>query len=227
MNRRALLAAVPLLAAMPARVLASAPEIWDRQYDVVVLGSGGAGLAAALSAAARGLTVAVFEKNARIGGDTLNSSGFFNAAGLSGTKDKPIDHAREMIELGEGLNDPELVRIFTENCPGTFKWLQSLGMQFEDKPYKIYGTKEFRSYRPNRPRGTGYIHALGEASLSFTSLAHISEMTAETLGDTELLNVRTSGIGLLSSNCSTTSVGESPRYGRRPHNISKRIMPRL
>ena len=165
MKRRALLAAMPLLVAMPVRVLASAPEIWDRQYDVVVLGSGGAGLAAALSAAARGLTVAVFEKNARIGGDTLNSSGFFNAAGLSGTKDKPIDHAREMIELGEGLNDPELVRTFTENCPGTFKWLQSLGMQFEDKPYKIYGTKEFRSYRPNRPRGTGYIHALGEASL--------------------------------------------------------------
>jgi hypothetical protein len=38
MNRRALLAAMPLLGAMPVRVLASAPEIWDRQYDVVLLG---------------------------------------------------------------------------------------------------------------------------------------------------------------------------------------------
>jgi len=155
-----------LLAFSPAVVFSEpAPEQWERQYDVVVLGAGGAGLAAALTAAGRGLSVAVYEKAEIIGGDTLNSSGFFNAAGLGTVPDSPESHAAEMITLGKGLNDPELVRVFTEQCPETFRWLQGLGMQFESKPYKIYGTKQYRSYRPHRPRGTGYIHVLGEACL--------------------------------------------------------------
>ena len=166
MRRRTLIKAISLIALSPVTAISEpAPERWDRQYDVVVLGAGGAGLSAALTAAGRGLSVAVYEKAESIGGDTLSSSGFFNAAGLGGVPDSPQDHAAEMLALGRGLNDPELVRVFTERCPETIRWLQSLGMQFESTPYKIYGTKQYRSYRPHRPRGTGYIHVLGEACL--------------------------------------------------------------
>ena len=165
-QRRTLIKAIPALALSPALAFAE-PSIqqWDRQFDVVVLGAGGAGLAAALTAAGRGLSVVVYEKADNIGGDTLNSSGFFNAAGLGKVADAPKNHAEEMLALGGGLNDPELVRTFTERCPEALRWLESLGMQFESKPYKIYGTRQYRSYRPHRPRGTGYIHVLGEACL--------------------------------------------------------------
>ena len=47
--------------------------------DVVVVGSGAAGLAAALSASEKGASVVVLEKMPTIGGNTLVSSGFFNA----------------------------------------------------------------------------------------------------------------------------------------------------
>ena len=48
---------------------------WDNEVDVVVLGSGGAGLTAALAAAASGASVEVYEKTATVGGTTAVSGG--------------------------------------------------------------------------------------------------------------------------------------------------------
>ena len=48
---------------------------WHTEVDVVVLGTGGAGLAAALTAATNGASVAVYEKAATVGGTTAVSGG--------------------------------------------------------------------------------------------------------------------------------------------------------
>ena len=51
------------------------PDSWDQEFDVVVLGSGGAGLSAALTAAVNGARVAVYEKASTVGGTTAVSGG--------------------------------------------------------------------------------------------------------------------------------------------------------
>ncbi|MBQ9241048.1 MAG: FAD-binding protein, partial [Duodenibacillus sp.] len=75
-SRRSLLACGLAFAAgavPPACFAADAPGL---VYDVVIVGAGGAGLAAAVSAAQTGASVCVLEKMPAIGGDTLQSAGF-------------------------------------------------------------------------------------------------------------------------------------------------------
>ena len=67
------------------------------QFDVVVVGGGGAGLSAAVSAAELGASVLLLEKNAALGGTTGISVGSFTACGTSlqraaGIEDDPGDH---------------------------------------------------------------------------------------------------------------------------------------
>src|SRR5699024_4310184 len=64
------------LGAVPFAASAAASEQgWDEEHDIVVIGSGGAGFAAAITARAQGNDVAIFEKGAYAGGTTLVSGG--------------------------------------------------------------------------------------------------------------------------------------------------------
>lgn len=88
-SRRTFLAtsAAAAVAATPLAASATAKKVtkWDKTVDVVVIGSGGAGLATAVSAAEHGVkNIVVLEKLAFIGGNTSIATGAFNTAvGLS------------------------------------------------------------------------------------------------------------------------------------------------
>ena len=69
---------VEALKARPA-VVQTAGEDIEKSADVIIIGAGGAGLAAALSAGTNGSTVIVIEKGASIGGNTIRSGGGYNA----------------------------------------------------------------------------------------------------------------------------------------------------
>lgn len=73
MIRRREILALPLLGVVP-RVIAQ-----NFHCGILVVGAGGAGLAAALEASAYSDSVVLIEKESFIGGDTLYSGGFFNA----------------------------------------------------------------------------------------------------------------------------------------------------
>ncbi len=161
MKRRDLLSAAVISGAFP--VLALEPSgSWSRETDVAVIGAGGAGLAAALTAAERGLKAEILEKQSQIGGDTLICSGYFNAA-FSEFGNSPEQHAKEILESGEGCNSPAVVRAFTENAPSVLRWLQKKGMQFEEDPVLVYGSGHTRSFKPLRSRGAGYIQTLDDS----------------------------------------------------------------
>ena len=99
----------------------------DRETDVVIIGAGGAGLAAAIEAREAGNEVVIVEKMSFVGGNTLRATGGLNAAGTSPQEDLDIDdswetHYEDTMTGGNDKNDPELVEILTKNAPDAVEW---------------------------------------------------------------------------------------------------------
>lgn len=105
---------------------------------MVVVGGGGAGLAAAIEAASLGRDVVLLEKNPALGGTTAWSVGSITATCTpfqirKGIKDSPREHFEDMaLFAGELAARDNLVlrRVLTDNLPDTFAWLLSLGVDF-------------------------------------------------------------------------------------------------
>jgi len=102
-----------------------------RDADVVVLGSGVAGLATALHA--RGRRVVVLSKTEFAGGGSsvLAQGGVAAALGLD---DSPAQHARDTLAVGCDLNDPRVVRLVTEEGPRRIRELLRLGARLDRDP---------------------------------------------------------------------------------------------
>ena len=87
----------------PARAQGAAGVEWTDTYEVVVVGAGGAGMAAAVKAAQMGAKrIVVLEKLAFTGGNTLLAQGFMNAADpvrqpKQGIKDSPENHMKQTL----------------------------------------------------------------------------------------------------------------------------------
>lgn len=141
---------------------------WDETYNVVVIGAGGAGLTAAVSAKEAGAKkVVVLEKMMFAGGNTIRAGGGFNAAikadyEKAGIKDSPKLHAEQTLAAGDGRGDPVLVNQLTEKAPESVQWLKDHGVKFQDHIYQIYGGLYKRARNPLGPRGGAYIKALLE-----------------------------------------------------------------
>lgn len=111
----------------------SAPQ----QYDVVVVGSGGAGLAAAIQACDEGARVLIVEKMSTIGGNTIKASVGMNAAETRYQKLKGIEDSKELfyqesLKGGQFKNNPVLLREFVEHAPQAVEWLADHGIELSD-----------------------------------------------------------------------------------------------
>ena len=108
------------------------------RFDVIVVGGGGAGLAAAIEARALGRDVLLLEKNERLGGSTAWSIGSVTASATphqirNGIKDSPDGHFADMPGFAGDLqprDNDELRRILCEAMPDTFRWLLGMGVRF-------------------------------------------------------------------------------------------------
>ena len=121
-------------------------------YDVIVVGSGGAGMAAAISAKDAGADVAIFEKMPVIGGNTSKSSGGMNASETKFQKEQGIEDSNDLfyeetLKGGKGTNDPDLLRYMVDNSAGAIDWLDSMGIRLN----KITFSGGFSVARIHRP----------------------------------------------------------------------------
>jgi L-aspartate oxidase len=109
---------------------------WRRAADVVVVGSGAAGIAVALTAAARGLRVLVVTKDL-VGGATPLAQGGLAAA--LGAGDTPAAHACDTLIAGAGLCEPDTVAALAGGAPGAVDWLTGLGARLETRDLRLEG----------------------------------------------------------------------------------------
>jgi L-aspartate oxidase len=107
------------------RALPAARPSWQRDADVIVVGSGAAGMTAALTAAGFGRRVLLICKSGLGGGCTLLAQGGMAAA--CGADDSAALHAADTVAAGAGLCDPAAVSVLATQAPRVLDWLSSLG----------------------------------------------------------------------------------------------------
>ena len=96
--------------------------------DVLVVGSGASGLAAAVSAERAGARVALAAKGSLQSCNSAKAQGGIQAA--LGADDSPEQHAEDIWRSSHETADVELVRILAAEAPGTIHWLEEHGVEF-------------------------------------------------------------------------------------------------
>jgi L-aspartate oxidase len=119
----------PLLASPLARNSLPLRRLPSFRADVIVVGSGVAGLATAISAADAGAHVMVLSKGRIEQTNTNEAQGGIAAA--VGDDDSPQQHADDTYRLGYGLSNRQIVDEFTSAAPEAIEWLIESGMQFD------------------------------------------------------------------------------------------------
>lgn len=132
--------------ALPREAAQRSPQ-WDFVADVVVIGSGAAGLPAAIKAADAGASVIVVEANYDVGGHAIISGGNVPLGGGTsaqrkfGIEDSPDVVFRDLTDWtivqpngwpDYRYNDREVMRAFADHCAPTFEFLVENGVEFKD-----------------------------------------------------------------------------------------------
>jgi len=104
----------------------------DYETDLLVIGAGGAGTAAALAAQEQGLKVLISTKLRHGDSNPVMAEGGIQGADQEG--DSPYFHYLDVIGGGHFSNQPGLVAAMTNDAPLVIHWLENLGMMFDKKP---------------------------------------------------------------------------------------------
>ena len=163
MKRRAMLGAALAASLSPLSGYAAASK---ESYDVIVVGSGVAGLTAAVSASENGAKrVLLIEKNSTIGGHSILSTGYLSAV----PEGSPAEAFESMFEgmqkLAHGRGNVALRRIMVRESGSALKWLTDMGLTWEQDVYQTLAGLAPRSYISSTVRaGYDYVVTLNKTA---------------------------------------------------------------
>lgn len=104
----------------------------DYETDILIIGAGSAGLAAALRAAERNVNVLIVNKLRLGDSNSVMAQGGIQAADQP--NDCPVRHYLDAMGAGHFENKPELVRALVADGPKSIRWLEDLGVMFDKNP---------------------------------------------------------------------------------------------
>ena len=157
-------------------------------YDVVVIGAGGAGFSAAIEAKNAGANAVLLEKMPAVGGNSLISGAEMNAARnwvqpkLGILDDSAERHAADTFKGGDKKGDMKVINVMTANALDAAKWCRDyLGVRFEDDNLFFFGGhSRKRALIPVGHTGTEFI-AKFQAKADELGIPVITDMKAEEL----------------------------------------------
>ena len=184
---------------------------WDSEADVVIVGSGAAGLPAAIKAVDSGASVIVVEANYDIGGHAIISGGNVPLGGGTSAQKKYGIHDSPDIVFSDltdwtivqpngwpdyRYNDRAVMRAFADHCAATFEFLLENGVKFKDIPPDNQGGHNLGNSAPREnhafwTKGAGYESPNNRAG---TGVIRPLENSARAKGVKFLLNYKMTGI---------------------------------
>jgi flavocytochrome c len=160
-----------------------ADPINEASYDVVVIGGGAAGLAAAIEASQAGASVALLEKLPMLGGSTIVSGGIVYGTGYTIQKEAGIEDSVDALvaywmERAENKAREDFLRYIAERSGETIDWLAGNGVVF-GAPYPTGSSPVPRAVTAEG-RGNGLIEPLKNVALE-NGVDILLQTTAESL----------------------------------------------
>jgi len=147
----------------------------EHEYDLVIVGSGIAGLSFALKVAEAGHKVAIFTKKNKAESNTNYAQG--GIAAVTSAGDDLDKHVQDTLEAGDGLCDPKVVREILKDGPERIQDLIRLGVEFSSL-------------------GDGRISLGKEGGHSKRRVLHVKDITGKAIEDALLANIAKQGVDL-------------------------------
>ena len=134
MKRKSFVGTLAVAATQTASVSAKNGQNSSVLWDFIIIGSGTAGLPAAIFASRRGAKVLLIDSAEALGGTLNLANGQVAAAGTrtqiaKGIMDTPDAHYEDIMRITDGVVDPNIIRKTVDNAPDTINWLLDNGLK--------------------------------------------------------------------------------------------------
>lgn len=153
-------------------------------FDVIVVGGGGAGLAAGIMARLAGASVMVLEADTKLGGATSLSASVMYACNTSiqqarGISDSPEAMYHYIMTLAGWEANPRFMRILCEQSGPALEWLISLGVQFPAEYLMCSGVEDVPRGHPSLGVSDALINAAGVAGVEYALGTRVDALLIE------------------------------------------------